>query len=185
MSDAKANFKYKKIQLVAVTDKDYILSYADLESDDVKTITLPKASDYNYTYFSFKTGIVQPEPPKDTWDIVFTRYRYIYYIDGIFPYMVSGGLLNPYNTTGVADSSVAFENMSSDILPKLAFSNFRDVIGFSWKLYNIEKQKYFINPKRIFIIRNRQGHYWKMHFLDFYSKEGVKGSPTFEYERFQ
>lgn len=180
---------FKKVQVVGATDKEYIMLYGDLRSENVREIKIPKDDNYNFSYFSFKSeGVVYPDPPKKTWDIVFTRYRYVYYDQPgmpYFPYVVSGALINPYNTTAAVDSSVAYENLKIDKILSLDFKNKRDMIGFSWKQYSIEKGLYTVNPKRLFIIKNRDGEYWKLHFLDFYNKQGVKGSPSFEYERIQ
>ena len=84
---------FKKIQLIAVTEDKYILQCGDLRGKNVQTITLPKNQNYNYVYYSFtENTIVNPEPPKNTWDIVFTRYRIIYYYLNNFAYPVTGVL---------------------------------------------------------------------------------------------
>jgi len=178
---------FKKIMLVSVDAKSYIMSYGDLKGGEIKSITIPKDNNYNYTYFSFSDGgqVVHPEPPKNTWDIVFTRYRHIYYELDNFPYLVSGVLLNPYNTTCFEDSAVGYQALDINTISYATFTPFRDVIGYDWKTYNFDKSVYTVDPKKAFIIKNRKDHYWKLHFLDFYSDKGVKGSPSFEFERLQ
>lgn len=184
-----AHFKdtFKKITLLDYSSSSYLMVYADLRSGVSKTITIPKDDKYNYTYFSFSDGgqIVYPEPPKDSWDIVFTRYRYIYHHLNNFPYIVSGVLLNPNNTAAFSDSTTAYDAISINNITNAKFSNFRDIIGFDWKYYDIPSGKYTVNKKKNYIIRTRNGQYWKLHFLDFYNSSGIKGSPSFEYERLQ
>lgn len=178
---------FKKIALVAATSTEYIFRYADLRSNDIKTITIPKNDDYNYSYFSFDNGgtLVDPEPPKDSWDIVFTRYRHVYEDLDNFLYVVTGVLLNPNNTTGLADSTVGYSAVKAEVVLKQQFFPDRDVIGFNWKKYDFTSGKYHVDPEQAFLIKNRNDHYWKLHFLDYYNAAGEKGAPTFEFERIQ
>lgn len=175
----------KKIRLVYVSSTEYILEYADLDEAITHTISIPKDGNYNYSYFSFAEGgkVLQPDPPKNTWDIVFTRYRYIYYDLDNFPYMVNGVLLNPYNTTAAEDTTTPFAELDNTKILSLPFSNQRDVIGFDWKEYNFDTERYEINRNKNFVIKTRKNQYYKMRFLDFYNKQGIKGSPSFEFQR--
>lgn len=176
----------KKMVIVSVTATEYVIQYADLDDTYAKTVTIPKDDTYSYAYFSFDEGghEVFPDPPKNSWDIVFTRYRYIYYYLDNFPYVVSGALINPHNTMGAAvDSSVAYKDVTGDMVFDLKYTDHRDVIGFSWKEYDMDKAVYTVNPNKTYIIKNRKDEYWKLHFLDFYNQQGVKGSPSFEFER--
>ncbi len=178
---------FKKIMLLSVDNESYIMRYGDLKGGDVKTIKIPKDPNYNFTYFSFSDGgsVVHPEPPKNTWDIVFTRYRHVYYELNNFPYIVSGVLLNPYNTTAYKDSSAGYQNIDINTIAHASFVPFRDLIGFDWKTYDFDNGRYTVNPKKTFIIKTRKDEYWKLHFLDYYNDKGIKGSPSFEFERLQ
>lgn len=174
-----------KIKLIAHTAEAYTMQYASLKDEEVHTITIPKSDDYNYSYFSFNNGgsITHPEPPKHTWDIVFTRYKHIYRDLDDFPYIVSGVLMNPYKTSGIEDSTKGFENMEGDWILSQSFRNDRDVIGFDWKTYDVDKAVYTVNPMKCYVIKNRNNEYWRLHFLKFYNEQGVKGSPSFEFQR--
>lgn len=175
----------KKIKLLSVTSSEYVMEYADLEDPYGKTISIPKDENYNYSYFSFRDGgqTVQPDPPKNTWDIVFTRYRYIYRELDDFPYVVTGALLNPYNTSAFVDTLNGYDAVDVNALTGREFSNHRDAIGFSWKYYDIDNARYTVDQKKTYVIKTKDEQYWKLHFLDFYNKQGVKGTPSFEYQR--
>lgn len=175
---------FKKIQLVSVDAKKYVVQYGDLRSKDVKEIVIPKDDNYNYSYFSFSNGgeVVNPEPHKDSWDIVFTRYRYIYHELDDFPYLVSGVLTNPNRTSTYEDSTIGFSKLDETSLDQ-KYSDHRDVIGYDWKYYSIDKGLYSVDNNKAYIIKNRNDQYWKLHFLDFYSSTGIKGSPSFEFQR--
>ncbi len=183
-------YVYYKFMIVSMNADNYIISYGYCDNTVTKMMTLPKDNNYNYTYFTFEDGgkIVEMDPPKSTWDIVFTRYRHIYYDYENFPsypYTVTGVLLNPYNTTACADSVTGYNNIKTDIITSKAFIKDRNVIGFDWKSYDRIAGKYTVNPNKCYIIKTQDEQFWKLHFIDFYSSQGVKGSPSFEYERLQ
>jgi hypothetical protein len=178
---------YKKFIINSVTASSYQIQYGDVGSNNPATISLPKNELYNYVYFSFDNGgeQVAPEPPKNTWDILFTRYRYFYYDLNTFPYIVTGCLLNPYNTKGLADSTTSFPLIVYNSSMPSLLTDHRDVIGFDWKSYDVAKGRYTVNPNKCYVIKTSSNQYWKIHFIDFYSITGLKGSPTFEFERIQ
>lgn len=178
----------KKFILEDVNQNGYSFRYGELADTTLQKIFLPKDPTYNYIYFSFdnKGSVVQPEPPKTDWDIVFTRYRFLYYSLNNFPYVVSGVLANPFNTSTLADSTTGFANIAySPSLAQKPFSNARDVIGFDWKKYNFTAGKYIVDTMKCYVLRNRVGHYWKLRFIDFYNTQGKKGAPTFQFSLIQ
>jgi hypothetical protein len=103
---------YQKMRILALDASGYTIEWAPLEDKGTPaTVHLAKDPAYNYVYFSFAKGIVNPEPPKNTWDVVFTRYRPLIYDNTTkqyIPYSVTGVLLNPYNTRGFSRQQNAF-----------------------------------------------------------------------------
>lgn len=182
--------EYKKIVIQSVTDSNYVLAYGALDDVTLQTITIPKNTDCNYSYFSFDAGgmIVTPEPAKETWDIVFTYYRH-FYNDLQLPYLVSGVLLNPYKTTALADSATGFENINYEFVKDKSFSNFRNTIGYDWKSPKIDMTTntatYTVDPLKCYVVKNQSNEYWKIHFIGFYNANNEKGNPTFEFLRIQ
>lgn len=184
------DFDYFKFQPLTVSDAAYTFKVSRLEEAAGTVVTLLKEAGFNKVYYSFEKGpVAQLDPPQAAWDLVFTRYRYIYrdYLGpGLdFPYMISGALLNPYKVTAGADSNVNFGDANLARAEAATFTNNTDAIGgFSWKTYDFDKGRYIINPRIVYYIRNRNGKLFKMHFLDFYLN-GVKGNPSFETERLE
>ncbi|MEZ5018079.1 MAG: HmuY family protein [Flavipsychrobacter sp.] len=176
---------FKKIQLISVSSTEYVMLVADLRSKISTKVVVPKDDNYNYAYLSLAEGgsIVNPEPPKKTWDIVFTRYKHIYFELSNFPYVVTGAMINPYNTSAYKDSTIAFHDIDATLATKVKYVNNRDIIGFDWKSYNIDKGRYTVDQSKNYIIKNRNGQYWKLHFLNYYNNIGIKGSPSFEFQR--
>jgi len=179
---------YEKIRMESVDNTHYTFKWASLNATtNFSTQVLTKDSNYNFSYFSFTGGVVQPDAPKDSWDIVFTRYEYIfrnYPSAGLnFPYDVTGVLLNPNKVVASADSVTSFANINLGKAQSAATTNFRDIIGYDWKQYSQVTGLYQVNSNKCYMVHTRNNQIYKLHFLGFYSSTGIKGSPDMEYER--
>ena len=51
-----------------------------------------------------------------------------------------------------------------------------------WKEFNFETNLYSVKDNINFVIRDFEGKYYKMRFIDFYNSQGLKGYPKFELE---
>ncbi|MBK7763702.1 MAG: HmuY family protein [Bacteroidetes bacterium] len=178
--------KIRKIQFLQEDAFEYKIAVGDINSTIPAMITITKNAICNYTYFSFEllktvSGI---EPDKNTWDIVVTRYHYTFYDQSpALRYIVNGLLLNPYGSSAYKDSLTDYNTIDENFATSVPLSESRDVIGYDWKTYIIDKGIYTIVKKYNYVIKNRNDHYFKLHFLDFYSSTGVKGSPKFEFKQ--
>lgn len=183
---------YYKVQVTAASATAYNLVIAPIAATTGTAVTLTKDDKYNYVYYSFSKGAeVQVEPEKTKWDLLFTRYRHVYYKyneDGSdMLYAVNGVLTNPYKTESGDDSLKAYDFNAFSLTDAEAFTLHPnvDVIGFDWKTVNINTSQYTVNPKSVFVIKDQQGVLWKMHFVNFYDAQGKKGNPQFEYQNFK
>ncbi len=178
---------YYKLILTSATPQGYTFLWGDFNSPDMHEVKLVKEDDFNFVYFSFASGVVNPEPPKATWDIVFTRYMYIYYTPQYngFAYPVSGVLLNPYKTmAALLDSNADYALTNEADLSKVTLRKDRDAIGFGWKIYSgTTSNTYVVDKKKVYLLHTKSDYYWKLHFTDFYDETGKKGAPSFEFER--
>jgi len=52
----------------------------------------------------------------------------------------------------------------------------------NWKEFNFETNLYSVKDNINFVIRDFEGKYYKMRFIDFYNSQGLKGYPKFELE---
>jgi hypothetical protein len=186
-----------KIRLLSVSDSCYTFEWMPLYGKGVPTqVTLPKDANCNFVYFSFKKGITTPEPPdKRTWDLVFTQYRELVYdtdpaVQRALPYVVTGALLNPWQTQAAADSVDAFADIDLNMVQRLSFSTCRNAIGYDWKTVDINTAtgggtaNYTVNSRKNYVLSTQNGLLFKLHFLSFYNpNNGQKGSPMFEFER--
>ncbi len=120
------------------------------------------------------------EPPKSTWDLEFTSYTHIFY-SPTQPYLVTGCLLNRYNTQAVKDSVKVFSEITFSDVSGYTLSDNINTIGYEWKTFN--SGTYTTNPDLNYIIRSQEGFYYKLHFIDFYNQNGLKGNPKWEYQQ--
>ncbi len=186
-SDMPAAERIKKAVFETVDNSQYTFKYANLDGSDLHTVTLPKEPAYCYTYFTIRNGgvVLHPEPVKTNWDILFTRYRYIFYQNGnVIPYVVTGVLINPTGYSVAVDSSKAFTDVDYNYAKNLTYITNRDAIGYDWKHINFQTSTtYTVDENKIYLIKDNGGYYWKLHFIGFYNNDGIKGYPQFEYQR--
>lgn len=180
-SETGAHMGYRKIQFVEVNKTKYLIKYCNLDGSNPNTIEILKDSLYNFVFLSLSTGTtVEVEPPKADWDLCFTQYTHVFY-NPYETYLVTGCLLNRYQTQAVLDQTKTFEQISYSDVAGYIFSSHINAIGYRWKSYN--GSVYATNPKMNYLIRDREGHYYKLHFIDFYNNLGNKGYPTWEYQK--
>ncbi|MBA2422641.1 MAG: HmuY family protein [Chitinophagales bacterium] len=177
--------RYKKIIFQSEDESKYEIQFSNLDGSEQNIVYVPKNSLNSYAYFTFNDGgsILNIEPAKQQWDMLFTRYRYIFYDEEPpLPYLVTGVLINPEISVAV-DSSMTFSEIDYQIAITLTYSNTRDVIGWKWKHFDLSTSAYTVHQNVNYIIRDMEGVYWKLHFIDFYNEEGDKGYPQFEFQR--
>lgn len=171
---------FRKIVFKSVNNYSYTIHFSQLNGTGETTIQVPKDSNYNFTFLSFTTSsTVMVEPPKIDWDIVFTQYLE----ELSTPYLVTGCLLNRHKTTAKIDSITAFNSINYDFaLTQLLSANI-NIIGYDWKEYSFTTSSYIVFPNKNYILQDQNGFYYKLHFIDFYNNSGIKGNPTFEFQK--
>lgn len=176
--------RYKKFQITKADQTGYWVRMADLNGNNEISQFVPKDAKHNYSYLNVNTGEAKTdlEPEKDKWDIVFTRYRYIFQNPTI-PYQVTGVLLNPNNVIAYEERNRKFEDIDLAYAMSVQLTSRADVVGYEWKTYNQNTGRYTVDLSRTYIIKTISGYYYKFRFIDFYSNTGIKGSPTFEIQR--
>lgn len=192
---ANANQRYKKIKFEQVTSTEYKFSYCDFNNNNPTTFTVAKDANYSLMYFSFDNGgkVVDIAPPKNDWDIVFTHYTHTYFDQPLNSpyryYLVTGGLTNRWNNIAgmrlIKDSMPGY--VSYDQITGLQASTFQmsssaDFIGYDWKVID-NTFNYLILTSRYYLLKDNNGYYYKMRFIDFYNSSGQKGAITFDFQR--
>ena len=172
---------YKKFKVDAFSNNYYIITFSNLNNSELRTIQIPKNENVQYSRLSLSSSTIISSPNKDDWDLLFSQYTHLY-ADSIVPaYLVTGVLINQKSGVEVAIDSVnTFSDIIFSNINNYTFNNNQDIIGYNWKLYDFDNGYYIIKSNISYIIKNTEGRYYKLRFIDFYNDVGVKGYPTFE-----
>lgn len=186
--------RYKRLQFLAVTDTSYVFKISELYENgspayNGKIVEVKKSEDHNFIYYCFNHGgytVQNAEPNKNSWDIEFTRYKHIFTDLGPkpFPYLVNGVLSNKNNVAIAKDSITLFEDIDAAKVSQYTFTTDRNGIGYDWKTFDRNGSlTYTVNSRITYIIRDTDGQFYKLRFLDFYNELREKGYPKFEFMR--
>lgn len=171
---------FRKIVFQTVDSESYSIHFSRLDGSGETTMMMPKDNNYNFTFLSFSSSTtVMIEPPKTDWDLVFTQY-----MESLSTtYLVTGCLLNRYNTSAKMDSIISFDHIDYTYVQNQNLSSEINTIGYNWKEFNFSSSTYIVFPKMNYLIKDAEGFYYKLHFIDFYNNSGIKGNPKFEYQQ--
>ena len=171
----------KKVQFDILGDA-FIMRYANTDNSQDTTVAISRDPAMDQVYYSFEEGIVNIAPLPKQWSLLFTKYTTMLVTDEgeDYPYLVVGVLLNPNGVAAARDSIHDFMDIEADSIRGLEYTTQADVIGYDWKYYDFDAGVYTIVPDMNYVIRDKDGFFYKLRFIDFYNDEGVKGYPTFE-----
>jgi hypothetical protein len=164
----------------------YYFRFALLNGQDVHSASVVKDPSVNYIWYSFSGGgsVKNLEPPKGTYDLLFTQYTTLLYTSTgqAYPYLVTGVLLNRNSVAAIKDSLDHFQTIDLGAASVIPLSSALDVIGYDWKLYNFDAGSYTVLTNRFYLVRDKSGYLYKLRFIGFYNSKGVKGYPVIEYQ---
>ncbi len=177
---------YKKVS-INILDGNYVIRYANLDGSEENSLTIPKDDSFNYIHFSFENQIIQIEPPQNEWSLKFSRYSTILTTNAGDPYdyNVVGVLLNPYKVLAAETDTLVhpYESIQLPDTIYYQFTNQNDLIGYDWKDYDDVEDFYEVYTGKSYIIKDRDGYFYKLHFISFYDAMGNKGSIKYQIER--
>ncbi|HAQ65607.1 MAG TPA: hypothetical protein DCR43_07135 [Bacteroidales bacterium] len=160
------NGMYKKLWIVKKTSilNTYHLRYADLDGSNEKLAEvncMPYISKNFIAYDLESDQVLDREPAKETWDLLFTKYTGLY--GGTIPYIVTGVLNN------IGSPANRFYPVSPDYLDWSAapFSENREVIGWDWKTFDMGTLSYTIADSLIFFDSTQAGNIRRLWFTGF------------------
>jgi hypothetical protein len=173
---------FYKTKFLTADQNEFEFVIAELSSNQMDTMLLPVDNAYNFSFFNLSAGQqVMVEPPKDEWDLVFTQYTHIFYEPEETPYLVTGCLLNRYNTKSLLEETLNFDEVGLEIATSLELNNNIDEIGYDWKEFS--GNTYITDSEKTYIIEDQNGFLYKWRFIDFYTSTGDKGNPVWEYQK--
>ena len=164
----------------------YYFRYAPIRGGTVTSAFVDKESSVNYIYYGIRqAGVLPLEPPKATWDLLFTQYTTLLFTStgAAYPYLVTGVLSNPNGVKVSVDTVHAFSSIDLSLARTLNYSTAKDAIGYDWKVYSFEGSGFYtVRTNLSYVVTDTQGYYYKLRFISFY-KAGVKGYPVIETQR--
>jgi len=177
---------FKKIIFLSVDSATYSFKYANLDGTNEKNATIFKNNKTTFTYFSFSSNtVVNIEPDKNSWDLLFSMYTTTLYDDNNVPtpYLVLGLLLNRNSVEAAFTDSINFDSLTYDYAKNLTFSSKIDYIGYEWKKYDFKAGIYTVLSTRTYVVKDTEGFLYKLRFTKFYNSLGEKGYPTVETQK--
>ncbi|GIV33196.1 MAG: hypothetical protein KatS3mg031_0731 [Chitinophagales bacterium] len=157
-----ANGNYKKIWIKRLVSGDeYQFTVANLDGSQEQTFSIRK-SDYGAKAFVMygidSMQIIDAEPDKTNWDIVFRKY---WATDT--SYVVTGVLSHP----DVQVAEARGVDVSSDDYAGLSFSSNISVIGYDWKSFNMSTFQWQLADSLAYFIEAQDGFIYKVVFTAF------------------
>ena len=175
---------YKLLQITSYDGKAYQVRVAKLDHSSELSFTVPLDETYNFVYLSLSDPdqVMKLEPPKEEWDLWFTKYMERLY-DGsdTLDYSVTGCLINPYRTSvALYTDSLPFEQVTLQNADLSLLSGLSSGIGHDWKFYDLE-EGYKVLDKRVYLVQDPAGVNYKMSFTGFHDEASRKGAVTFKF----
>lgn len=189
---------WKKIRITR-NGNGYTLHYADLDATTAQTINVSKDADFNFTFVSLASGQkVNVQPKKAQWDICFTGFTNYYafmggqityyFADFITTNMLGGTQVYQVSVDDATQTEQEFQNFS---LANVEDINFwpsvadQRIIGDSWRIGGGPGTLPSIRDNRFYVVKDTEGHLYKLIFRALTNDAGERGFPVFEYELLQ
>lgn len=174
---------YAQMSIEKLSDLNWIVEVY-LESDgSTSQLEIDLKNEATQLGVNINNGEIIELPSISDYDLLFTTYTYVFYEPEFMFYQVSGALINPHRTMAYQKSDIDFSTYELEQAQAELLINFADVIGYDWKYYDYNAGIYAVDPSQVFTIQARSGYIYKLRFVDFYNENGVKGYPTFEFQR--
>lgn len=158
------------------TSDGVILKYRDLDGTNEWTNQISE----DYFYYHLKNGQRLNLPNDKEYDIALGKYTDYITVDDISQdYTIYGAIVGNASAYLLDDD---FETIDANDFDVNQLSNRKDIIGWDWKRFNLEKNAYEILPKMTYMISTNSDYLCKLRFVDYLNDQGISGHPTFEYE---
>jgi hypothetical protein len=183
-----------KLRVLRNAAGGYTLQYAGIQETTFKTINVGKDAVYNFKTVSFENGVVDAQPEKEKWDLVWSYSVFeSNFGAGPVPYNFSDLIAINYLggvTVGTkiyanaATAAAAFASFNKDSVNNTTFSSSRWAIGNSWRS---TQPATGARQDRFYVIKDATGNYYKLQCLSMGigTDGGTRGKPVFKYSLIQ
>ena len=179
-----------KLRVLRNAAGGYTLQYAGIQETTFKTIQIPKDVVYHFKFISFENGIVEAQPEKEKWDLVWSYSVFeTNFGAGQVPYNFSDLIAVNY-LSGVtvatkiyANATIAlsaYDAFNKDSIVNTVTSASRWAIGSGWRS---TQPATGARLDRFYIIKDATGNYYKFKCLSMGigNDGGTRGKPEFKY----
>jgi len=181
----------RKVVFQKLEGDEYTFRYANLDGSNENSFTVTRDPSVNFMCFSFDGGgqQVNLEPPKYSWDLLFTQYTTLLYTNEgePYPYIVTGVLSNRTGIEVAQDTLYDFLTIDRNEAINLEYNTIQDEIGYDWKDVVGDPTSGSVSYEIIqginYVVKDQEGFFYKLRFISFYNNNGEKGYPTFEYQK--
>ncbi len=171
----------RKVQFTSVDADNFQFRTANLGGTDEHVFTVQKDAARAYVHFSLQAGgTVQIAPPLGTYDMVFSQYTEQFRPPDPYQAYLVTGAVNGFSGVRVAKLTGNFNEVTLADTLAHPFTTDQDAIGYDWKEYSFDSGLYEVYSNKVYIVQDREGYFFKLHFVDYYDDQGLRGSPTFE-----
>ncbi|MGF2414902.1 HmuY family protein [Ferruginibacter sp.] len=178
-----------KLRVLRNTSGGYTLQYAGIQEVTFKTLQIPKDILYHFKFISFENGVVDAQPEKEKWDLVWSYSVFeTNFGAGAVPYNFSDLIAVNYLSgvtvatkiyANAATAVTAFDAFNKDSVTNTTLVNNRWAIGSSWRS---TQPATGARLDRFYIIKDAAGNYYKLKCLDMgIADGGTRGKPKFKY----
>jgi hypothetical protein len=178
-----------KLRVLRNAGGGYTLQYAGIQETTYKTIIIPKDILYHFKYVSFEKGLVDAQPEKEKWDLVWTYSVFeANFGAGPVPYnfsdliaanYLSGVTVSPKIYANAATAVSAYDAFNKDSVAATTLVNNRWAIGSGWRS---TQPATGVRLDRFYVIKDAAGNYYKFKCVDMgIGDGGLRGKPKFKY----
>jgi hypothetical protein len=179
-----------KLRVLRNATGGYSLQYAGIKETSFITIQIGKDMAYNFKNVSFENGVVDAEPEKEKWDLVWSYSVFeANFGAGPVPYNFSDLIAINYlagvtvATKIYANATVteaAYTAFNKDSIANTVTSSNRWAIGSSWRS---TQPATGARLDRFYVIKDATGNYYKFkcRSMGIGSDGGTRGKPVFQY----
>jgi hypothetical protein len=173
------NGDYKKLfirKLDGQTDT-YLLRWADIDGSNTIDASFSRSSyeSKNFIQYSLvNQEVVEAQPDKDAWDLLFTMYfvKIPAGPDVYIDYPVVGVLMNEglqgVEVTGIVPSQANYTDATND------FSTTTDIIGWEWKVSDPVTHEISLAENTSYFIKKPDNSIYRIYFTDYNSSDNGK-----------
>ena len=160
-----SGIKKIRIDVKISLDNIYHFTYADLDGSNEQSVELDVVpyESKQFVYYSLANNkVVDREPAKESWDILFTKY-----FDEFRP---GGGDPVPQLVTGVNNNIGVYSNNFYPVDPTFNnwasadFDSAKNAIGYDWKFFDFGSFSFIVTDSNYYFVKTVNGDIYKLKF---------------------